>query len=46
MFDYPNFFRIVVTVPEEMMVEACVRIRQFCQCHYQPHSDDCNEIDQ
>ncbi|XP_061532565.1 tyrosine aminotransferase isoform X2 [Phycodurus eques] len=40
-FEYPNFFRIVVTVPEQMMVEACGRIREFCQRHY--WSGRCNE---
>ncbi|XP_051580050.1 tyrosine aminotransferase-like [Myxocyprinus asiaticus] len=45
-FEYPNFFRIVVTVPEETMVEACVRIREFCACHYRPYSQDSNELDQ
>ncbi|XP_012683593.1 tyrosine aminotransferase [Clupea harengus] len=45
-FEYPNFFRIVVTVPEDMMVEACGRIREFCAHHYRPCSQDSNEIDQ
>lgn len=45
-FEYPNFFRIVVTVPEEMMVEACARIREFCQRHYRPCSRDSNDLDQ
>uniref|UniRef100_A0A673Z578 Tyrosine aminotransferase n=1 Tax=Salmo trutta TaxID=8032 RepID=A0A673Z578_SALTR len=45
-FEYPNYFRIVVTVPEEMMVEACTRIREFCQCHYRTCSRDSNELDQ
>lgn len=45
-FDYPNFFRIVVTVPEEMMAEACVRIREFCARHYRPRSQDSNDLDQ
>uniref|UniRef100_A0A7N8XMQ3 Tyrosine aminotransferase n=1 Tax=Mastacembelus armatus TaxID=205130 RepID=A0A7N8XMQ3_9TELE len=45
-FEYPNFFRIVVTVPEEMMVEACGRIREFCQRHYRPSSRDSNDLDQ
>ncbi|XP_029909761.1 tyrosine aminotransferase [Myripristis murdjan] len=45
-FEYANFFRIVVTVPEEMMVEACARIREFCQRHYRPRSRDSNELDQ
>ncbi|KAG8437489.1 hypothetical protein GDO86_008263 [Hymenochirus boettgeri] len=33
-FEYPNYFRIVLTVPEEMMIEACRRIREFCKLHY------------
>ncbi|XP_029464108.1 tyrosine aminotransferase [Rhinatrema bivittatum] len=33
-FEYPDYFRIVVTVPEEMMLEACSRIREFCEQHY------------
>uniref|UniRef100_A0A8C8C9E6 Tyrosine aminotransferase n=1 Tax=Oncorhynchus tshawytscha TaxID=74940 RepID=A0A8C8C9E6_ONCTS len=45
-FEYPNYFRIVVTVPEEMMMEACARIREFCQRHYRPCSQDSNELDQ
>ncbi|XP_061783869.1 tyrosine aminotransferase isoform X3 [Nerophis lumbriciformis] len=45
-FEYPNFFRIVVTVPEQMMVEACRRIREFCQRHYRPDSHDSNNLDQ
>uniref|UniRef100_A0A8C9ZEL3 Tyrosine aminotransferase n=1 Tax=Sander lucioperca TaxID=283035 RepID=A0A8C9ZEL3_SANLU len=39
-FEYPNFFRIVVTVPEEMMVEACGRIKEFCERHYCSGSHD------
>ncbi|XP_066541151.1 tyrosine aminotransferase [Hoplias malabaricus] len=45
-FEYPNFFRIVVTVPEELMVEACGRIREFCARHYRPRSQDSNDLDQ
>ncbi|XP_028440137.1 tyrosine aminotransferase [Perca flavescens] len=45
-FEYPNFFRIVVTVPEEMMVEACGRIKEFCQHHYCSGSHDSNYLDQ
>uniref|UniRef100_A0A8D2ZDW9 Tyrosine aminotransferase n=1 Tax=Scophthalmus maximus TaxID=52904 RepID=A0A8D2ZDW9_SCOMX len=45
-FEYPNFFRIVLTVPEELMAEACGRIREFCQCHYRPSSRDGNDLDQ
>lgn len=33
-FDYPNFIRIVLTVPQEMIVEACHRIAEFCAEHY------------
>lgn len=33
-FDYPNYFRIVLTVPEEQMMEACKRIEEFCRSHY------------
>ncbi|XP_054856341.1 tyrosine aminotransferase [Eublepharis macularius] len=34
-FEYPNFFRVVITVPADMMMEACQRIQQFCEQHYQ-----------
>lgn len=33
-FDYPNYIRIVLTVPEEMVIEACARIAEFCVAHY------------
>lgn len=33
-FEYPNFFRVVITVPEVMMLEACSRIQKFCEQHY------------
>lgn len=32
-FDYPNYIRLVLTVPEEDLREACSRIAQFCQKH-------------
>ena len=32
-FNIPNFFRIVLTVPKEMLVEACSRIEEFCTEH-------------
>ncbi|XP_042294363.1 tyrosine aminotransferase [Sceloporus undulatus] len=38
-FEYPNFFRVVLTVPEDMMAEACQRIRQFCEQHYEGAQD-------
>ncbi|KAJ8271956.1 hypothetical protein COCON_G00108150 [Conger conger] len=46
VFEYPNFFRIVVTVTEHMMVEACSRIRDFCQAHYRFSSPEPNDLDQ
>ncbi|KAM8775618.1 tyrosine aminotransferase [Rhynchonycteris naso] len=33
-FEYRNFFRVVITVPEVMMLEACSRIQEFCEQHY------------
>ncbi|XP_069758002.1 tyrosine aminotransferase isoform X2 [Narcine bancroftii] len=34
-FEYPNFFRVILTVPENLMMEACNRIRTFCEHHFQ-----------
>ncbi|XP_005815563.1 tyrosine aminotransferase [Xiphophorus maculatus] len=45
-FEYPDFFRIVLTVPEELMLEACGRIREFCRAWYRPPSCDGNDLDQ
>lgn len=33
-FEYPNYIRIVLTVPEEMIWEASIRIAEFCEKHY------------
>jgi predicted nucleic acid-binding protein len=33
-FDISNFMRIVLTVPKEMMIEACNRIKEFCEKHF------------
>lgn len=33
-FDYPGYFRIVLTVPEEKMIEACCRMEEFCKTNY------------
>jgi tyrosine aminotransferase len=30
-FNFPGFFRIVLTVPKEMIIEACERIKEFCE---------------
>ncbi|GFO11259.1 tyrosine aminotransferase [Plakobranchus ocellatus] len=35
-FEYPNFFRVVLTVPKEKVTEACQRMRNFCEHHFQP----------
>ncbi len=34
-FNYPNFIRIVLTVPKYLLIEACERIR-VCLVHRQP----------
>lgn len=33
-FGVQNYMRIVLTVPEDMMKEACMRISEFCRKHY------------
>ncbi len=33
-FNIPDFFRIVLTVPQHMLIEACNRIADFCHQHY------------
>lgn len=33
-FDFPNYFRICLTVPTDIMEEALVRMREFCERHY------------
>uniref|UniRef100_A0A0B7BD18 Aminotransferase class I/classII large domain-containing protein n=2 Tax=Arion vulgaris TaxID=1028688 RepID=A0A0B7BD18_9EUPU len=38
-FQYPNFFRVVLTVPTEKVIEACERIRMFCERHLMPGRD-------
>ncbi|XP_078061046.1 tyrosine aminotransferase [Mustelus asterias] len=38
-FEYPNYFRVVLTVPEDLMLEACNRIREFCEEHFQAHGN-------
>jgi tyrosine aminotransferase len=35
-FQYPNYFRVVLTVPEAKIRESCVRMQQFCTSHYKP----------
>ncbi|XP_058799074.1 tyrosine aminotransferase [Phymastichus coffea] len=33
-FDYPSYMRLVITVPQEMLEEACLRIQEFCARHH------------
>ncbi|KAG6462819.1 tyrosine aminotransferase [Manduca sexta] len=33
-FNYQNFMRIVLTVPENILIEACGRIIVFCKTHF------------
>lgn len=33
-FNFPGFMRIVLTVPEDLIIEACERIQEFCKQHY------------
>lgn len=32
-FYQAGFLRIVITVPQELLIEACERISEFCQKH-------------
>ena len=33
-FEYPNYFRIVLSVPNQLLREALNRIEQFCNSYY------------
>ncbi|XP_020277792.1 tyrosine aminotransferase [Pseudomyrmex gracilis] len=33
-FDYPSYMRLVITVPSDMLEEACQRIQEFCERHH------------
>ncbi|KAF3422163.1 hypothetical protein E2986_03462, partial [Frieseomelitta varia] len=33
-FDYPSYMRLVITVPVDMLEEACQRIQEFCERHH------------
>lgn len=33
-FDFPGYFRFVLTVPEDVIIEACKRIQEFCFEHF------------
>ncbi|XP_063529288.1 tyrosine aminotransferase [Cydia strobilella] len=43
-FEYPNYMRIVLTVPEDIMGEACDRITIFCREHVASR-DNLKEVD-
>ncbi|RWS06234.1 Tyrosine aminotransferase-like protein, partial [Dinothrombium tinctorium] len=34
VFNFPNYFRIVLTLPQELTKEACLRIAEFCKRYY------------
>lgn len=44
-FQYPNFFRVVLTVPTEKVTEACERIRVFCEKHFRATGNRANGCD-
>jgi tyrosine aminotransferase len=33
-FNSPGFFRIVTTTPEDLLIEACERMKEFCGKYY------------
>lgn len=39
-FEYPNYFRIVLTVPEDLIWESCIRMVDFCERHYKKSFDE------
>lgn len=44
-FNIPNFFRIVLTVPENLLLEACDRIQEFSAQHYITANPDTADYD-
>lgn len=44
-FDFPGYFRFVLTIPEEMIAEACIRIREFCDEHFVETEEDSKVVD-
>lgn len=34
-FNFPGYLRVVLTATEEMIVEACKRMKLFCQKYYE-----------
>ncbi|XP_043789175.1 tyrosine aminotransferase isoform X1 [Apis laboriosa] len=39
-FDYPSYMRLVITIPMEMLEEACQRIQEFCERHHYKTAKD------
>ncbi|XP_033201859.1 tyrosine aminotransferase isoform X2 [Bombus vosnesenskii] len=39
-FDYPSYMRLVITVPIDMLEEACQRIQEFCERHHYKTAED------
>lgn len=39
-FDYPSYVRLVITVPMDMLEEACQRIQEFCERHHYKTAED------
>lgn len=39
-FNIDNYMRIVLTVPREMIIEACNRIKEFCVKHYKTEVEE------
>ncbi|XP_076297194.1 tyrosine aminotransferase isoform X2 [Lasioglossum baleicum] len=39
-FDYPSYMRLVITVPVDMIEEACHRIQDFCEKHHYKTAED------
>ena len=33
-FNFDGFFRIVITAPEELLIEVCNRMKEFCEKHF------------
>uniref|UniRef100_A0A1B6DJB1 Aminotransferase class I/classII large domain-containing protein n=2 Tax=Clastoptera arizonana TaxID=38151 RepID=A0A1B6DJB1_9HEMI len=44
-FNYPGYMRIVLTVPEELIREACFRIKHFCKNHFIEKFEVCHIYD-
>lgn len=34
-FNFPNYFRLVLTAPENILIESCERIDKFCNKYYE-----------